>query len=137
MPSPFGHHFCTLGAFPFYSREVEVGALPRNITVVTNALAVEPVQVNAYTAGYMAVRIEAFLLGVDTQNETAQEHLVRQRANLKAEVGKDANTLTIDWRGGATETYRVFKNEDYALVFATHVQVTRMVEFSLTLNCLP
>ena len=137
MPSPTGHHFCTLGAFPFYSREIEIGPLPRNITVATNALAVEPVQVNAYIAGYMGVRIDAFLLGVDTQNETAQEHLARQRSNLKTEVAKDTNTLLIDWRGGSQETYRVFKNEDYALVFATHVQRSHLIDFSLTLNCLP
>lgn len=137
MPRPEGHHFVTLGAFPFYSRSVEVGPLPRALNVVTNALAVEPVIVNAYTSGFMAVRIDGFLLGRETQGETAQAHLIRQRANLKAEVGKDTNTLVVDWRGGGSDTYRVFQNEDFGLVYEVHVQRSNLVEFSLTLNCLP
>ena len=89
----------------------------------------------------MPIRIDGFMVGLETQDETAAEHLVRLRANLKAEVGKDSNTVSIDWRGlGTLETYRVFRNEDYALVIMDsqmHAQETHRVDFSLTLNCLP
>ena len=38
------------------------------------------------------------------------------------------------------ETYRVFKNEDYALAIMDsqmHAQDTHRVDFTITLNCLP
>lgn len=135
------HHFVTLGAFWFHALQVEIGALPRTITVCANALSAEPVQVNSFVSGYMPVRIDGFVVGLETQDETAAEHLKRLRANLKTEVGKNANTVSIDWRGlGTLETYRVFKNEDYALVIMDsqmHAQETHRVDFTLTLNCLP
>lgn len=130
--------FITLGAFSFHARSVELGALPRTITVCANALSAEPMQVNSFTSGYMPVVIDGFLQGLETIGETAIEHLERLRSNLKTEVGKDTNTLTIDWLGlGDDETYRVFKNEDYALQFMPAVQQSAFVNFTLTLNCLP
>ena len=130
--------FITLGAFPFHASEVELGARPRTVVVSCNALSAEPVQTVDYVSGFMPVTIRGWLQGLDTLNETAAEHLVRLRANLKTEVGKDSNTLSIVWLGiGTPETYRVFKNEDYALSFAKHVQATHRVDFTLTLSCLP
>ena len=38
-----------------------------------------------------------------TEGETAVEHLTRL-ANLSTEVGKDTNTLTIDWANSRPET---------------------------------
>ena len=130
--------FITLGAFPFHANAVELGAVPRTVTVSCNALSSEPVQTVAYISGFMPIRIDSWLQGLNTLGETAAEHLVRLRANLKTEVGKDHNTLSIVWRGlGTPETYRVFKNEDYALSFKPHAPATHRVDFTLTLNCLP
>jgi len=134
--------FVTLGAFPFHATGVEIGARPRTIGVSCNALSPEPVQTVDYVSGYMPVRIDGYMVGLDTESETAAEHLVRLRANLKTEVGKDHNTLTIVWRGleSSPETYRVFKNEDYALAIMDsqmHAQDTHRVDFTITLNCLP
>ena len=131
--------FLTLGAFPFRARAVEIGAVPRTITVSCNALSLEPVQTVAYVSGFMPIRIDSWLQGLDTLGETAAEHLMRLRANLKTEVGKDHNTLLINWTDvlGDLETYRVFKNEDYALSLKPHAPATHRVDFTLTLNCLP
>jgi hypothetical protein len=131
-------HFVTLGAFDFTAQQIELGPLPRSVTVASNALSSEPIQVNAFVSGFMPVAIYGFLEGMDTQDETAVEHLLRLRHNLKTEVAKDSNSLTILWDGvGAPETYRVFKNNDFGLVIPQHVQATCFLEFSLTLNCLP
>lgn len=133
--------FATLGAFPFHVTGLEIGARPRTIGVACNALSPEPVQTVDFVSGYMPVRIDGYMVGLDTTGETAAEHLVRLRANLKTEVAKDHNTVSLNWRGyGPSETYRVFKNEDYALVVMDsqmHAQDTHRVDFSLTLNCLP
>lgn len=131
--------FLTLGAFPFHAKRVVIGARPRTIGVSCNALSAEPVQTVDFVSGFMPVTIEeAWLQGLDTLSETAAHHLVRLRANLKTEVGKNHNTLSITWNWSDTlETYRVFKNEDYALTLGWTVQETHRVGFSLTLNCLP
>lgn len=132
-------HFVTLGASWFHATEIEIGALPRTITVCSNALSAEPVQVNSFVSGYMPVRIDGFMVGLETQDETATAHLIRLKKNLQTEVGKDSNTLLINWTGtlGGLETYRVFKNENYALVYTWTVQESHRIDFSLTLNCLP
>jgi len=130
--------FVTLGAFPFHATELEIGARPRTIGVSCNALSAEPVQTVDFVSGFIPVRIGGFLIGLDTAGETAAEHFQRLRANLKTEVGKDSNTLSIVWEGIATpETYRVFKNEDYALLFGLSAPVAHWNTFTLTLNCLP
>jgi len=134
--------FATLGAFPFHVTGLEIGARPRTIGVSCNALSPEPVQTVDFVSGYMPVTISGFMVGLDTTGETAAEHLKRLRANLKTEVGKDHNTLLINWTDvlGDLETYRVFRNEDYALVIMDsqmHAKYTHRVDFTLTLNCLP
>jgi hypothetical protein len=132
------HHFITLGAFPFQSRSVVVGAKPRTIGVGVNPLCSLPVETFDYISGFRPIKIVGFLLGVDTQDETAVAHLYRQRTNLKTEVEKHRNTLVIDWFGlGTLEEYTVYKNEDFDLELPSHVQYSHFVEFELTLNCLP
>lgn len=130
-------HFVTLGAFGFKAQEVEVGALPRSIAVSANALSTEPVQVNSYTPDFMLIRIDGMLQGRDTADETATAHLIRLKANLRTEVAKDTNSLTIAWNGASEEIYRVFKNTDFSLVYTWNVRASRIIVFSLTLNCLP
>jgi len=131
-------HFLTLGAFPFRAREVTLGGVPRQIGVGANALSAEPVQTTDYISGYMVVAISGFLQGVDTQGETAVAHLARLRHNLRTEVAKDSNLLTINWAGlGDLEQYRVFKNDDLALTLTWNVQASYRIDFALTLNCLP
>lgn len=129
--------FCKLGAFQFASRSVTVGAQPRTVKVQTNALATEPIQTIDYVSGYTPITIEGFLRGFDTINETSMAHLIRLKHNLKTEVAKDSNTLVITWAPGVIETYRVFKNEDFDIVIPAESRMRRIINFTLTLNCLP
>jgi len=128
--------FVVLGTFPFKAQDITVGALPRDIITSTNCLAAEPVQTVAYTSGYMQVTIEGVLEGKETAGETAEAHLTRMRANLRTEVAKDSNTLTITWPGGAVETFRVFKNNDYDQPLEWHVSASFVATYVVTLNCL-
>lgn len=128
----------TLGAFVFNPSAIRVGAKPRTINVATNALAANPIQSTAFTSGFRPITIGGFLKGVDTQGETAEEHLVRLVHNLRTEVAKNTNTLTISWANvTAPETYTVYKNEDVDLDYEAHADLTHMVEYTVTLNCLP
>lgn len=129
--------FCTLGAFAFRSDEVVIGARERTVQVNGNCLAAEPVQTVAYYSGYQPISLHGFLIGEASPGETAVECLRRLRHNLETEVAKDANTFTVDWGDGDPETYRVFKNVDFDRPLAVHILKTHLLEFSVTLTCLP
>ena len=132
------HHFVTLGAFKFKSTSVTVGPPARTIVAVSNALADGPVQVNDFISGYRKIQISGFIIGEDTQSESANEHVIRQKTNLETEVAKDINVLVIDWLAGPTETWTVYKNEEgVSFTYVTRAQKSHYVEFSVTLNCLP
>lgn len=132
-----------LGAFAFTGSngaalvgEVVIGPKPREIVTVTNALATEPVQVMAYVSGYVPVTLPVKLSGIESQGETAAEHLVRMLTNLRTEVEKDTNTLVIEPHGWAAVTYRVFLNDDFPVNIAALTQSRSVLRFDLTLNCL-
>ena len=128
----------TLGAFRFSATSVEVGALPRTIGVTCNALSPNPVQTTDFTSGYRPITIEGYLRGIDSQGETAAAHLVRLMHNLRTEVAKDTNTLTIAWPGGAAaDVYTVYKNEDVMTRHDLGADVAHRQSFAVTLNCLP
>ena len=129
--------FCTLGTFEFEANSITIGARPRTVQMNTNCLATEPVQTVAYVSGHAPVTISGFIIGTASMGETAAECLQRLRSNLETEVAKDSNTLTIDWGTGADETYRVFKNECFDIPLEVHVLKTNLIQFTLTLNCLP
>ena len=132
------HHFVTLGAFPFKATAVHIGAKPRTVNVSANALSSWIVQTTDFVSGYRPIAIEGYLQGIDTQGESAAAHLVRLRTNLKTEVQKDTNVLTFDWYGlGQTESYAVYKNEDFPIEFDISVQETHRIYFTMNLSCLP
>lgn len=127
----------TLGAFVFDAATVTIGARPRTVGVACNAISPYPVQTTDFISGYRPITIGGFLIGKDTMGETAAEHLVRLKANLRTEVAKHANSLVIQWGGVATpETYTVYKNDDVEFTHEAHVDKTHLVEFTVTLNTL-
>jgi hypothetical protein len=128
----------TLGAFTFEASSLVIRAMPRTVGVSANALAPYPMQTVDFISGYRPITISGFLRGLDTMGETAAEHLVRLKSNLRIEVAKDANILTVTWAGVATpDAWAVYKNDDVEFVHEAHIDKTHMVEFSVTLNCLP
>jgi len=130
------HHFVTLGAFPFKATGITIGGQQRTINTNANALSRRPVQTSDYISAFLVIAIEGYLQGVDTQSETAVDHLLRLRHNLKTEVRKDSNLLVIDWLGeGSLETYNVLKNDDFALTLGWTVQEIHRIDFAVTLNC--
>lgn len=135
----------TVGAFAFTGEngasingEIVVGALPRTITVASNALSAAPVQVSDFISGYRPIRLPVKLAGIESMGETAPNHLQRMLHNLRTEVEKDQNTLVIAPFGMATVyTYTVYKNEDFPIQIAALTQSRSVLVFDLTLNCLP
>jgi len=135
----------TLGSFAFdgvngaaIEGVIEVGALPRTINVSANALSAAPVQTNAFVSGFRPVKLPVKLAGIESQGETAHEHLQRMLTNLKTEVEKDQNTLLIEPYGmPVVYTYTVYKNEDFPVTIAALTQSRSVLAFELTLNCLP
>jgi hypothetical protein len=96
----------------------------------------QPSQAFNYVSGYWEIRISGHILGVDTRNETANAHVVRQMHNLEVEVSRSSNTLVIDWEDGGVETFSVHKNDSgVAFTFPTHAQKSSFVTFVVTLNC--
>jgi hypothetical protein len=142
MPS---YAIATLGAFAFDGTggaaivgDIEIGALPRTIVVAANALSTTPVQVNAYTSDFVKVKLPVKLSGIESQGETAPDHLARMLANLRTEVEKDTNTLTIaPWGMENAYTFAVYKNENFPVVIGTLTQARAVMRFDLTLTCLP
>ena len=140
MPS---YAIATLGAFVFDGAgasivgEIEIGSLPRTIVVSSNALAPAPVQVNAFTSDFRKIKLPVKLAGIESQGETAKNHLRRLLANLRTEVEKDTNTLVIQPYGmTGSYTYTVYKNEDFPVVMDALTQSRSVMKFDLTLNCL-
>jgi len=127
----------TLGAFAFTVTALRIGRLPRAVGLSANALAKYPMQTTDYVSGYRPIEIGGRIDGVETQDETAADHLQRQWSNLEAEVGKDANTLTLDFGATSPRVYTVYKNELVEIDVPEEWQVLDRVFFSLTLNCLP
>ena len=135
----------TLGAFAFDGAggaaivgDLEIGALPRTIVVSANALSTTPVQVNAYTSDFMTVKLPVKLAGIESLGETAPNHLARMLANLRTEVEKDTNTLTIaPWGMETAYTYTVAKNENFPVTITALTQSRAVMTFDLTLTCLP
>lgn len=127
----------TLGAFTFKANNVVIGKRPRTIITAANVLAAEPVQVAAYYSDFMQVRISGVMEGQTTQGESAEAHLARMRSNLKTEVGKNSNVLTIVWPFGEIEAYRVKMNEDYDEPLEWHISGSYVADYEITLNCLP
>jgi len=116
-------NLATLGGVTFHSTNIEVGGVPRALGVSTNALAPEPVQTVDYISDFMQVRIDGMFKPPNAQYEYAA---------LKAEVAKDTNTLTTP-----DGSYRVFKNNPFAINYELHSSVSGLIYFSVTLNCLP
>jgi len=139
MPS-----IATLGAFAFDGTsgasivgEIKIGGTPRTIVVSSNALSTKPVQVNAFTSGYRKIVLPVKLAGIDSQGETAKDHLHRMIVNLRTEVAKDTNTLTIELYGiGTPWSYDVYKNEPFDITLDALTQSRSVMKFDLTLNCL-
>jgi hypothetical protein len=121
-------YLCLLGAFGFHSTSVEVGAVPRTINVQTNALATEPIQTVDFVSGFMPVVIAGLFKPPNADWELA---------SLQAEVAKDSNTLLITPRGQATRTFRVFKNENFAVTYDLSAHISGLISYSVALNCLP
>lgn len=126
--------FCTLGAADFIATNIEIGARPRTIITCATALSSAPVQVGSFIPDLRPITLEGYLQGVATLSETAPAHLRRMRSNLKAVVASDSSTLTIHWKDGATESYSIGMNQDYALQFLPSVQEINRAYFSLTLS---
>ena len=128
----------TLGSLVLRAAEVDVGPLPREYGVQTNALAAAPVQTTDYISGYQQVTVQVLLQGIDTISETAAEHLRRLRSNLKAEVGRTSNTLSIDYGDGlAPDEFSVYLNDDFTYVLAPHQSQSHLAACTIILNCLP
>ena len=134
----------TLGAFAFdgsgatINGDILIGPLPRTIGVVCNALSAYPQQTTDFVSGYRQIQLPAKLAGRDTIGETAANHLQRMLANLRTEVEKDANTLVIQpWGMDDSYSYTVYKNEGFPVSFTPLSQSRSVLEFSLTLSCLP
>jgi hypothetical protein len=84
----------------------------RNVQTLSNALSAEPVQGVDYIAEYGLVRMRVRLKGIDTQGETAADHVQRQFDNLCAVVANDSNTFSVTMGGASTgKTVRVFKSD--------------------------
>ena len=83
----------------------------RGLTVNANALAEHPLQVTDFISDFGSIAFTVKLTGVDTQGETASDHLKRQIANLRAVVGKDTFTFQYRLTGeSATATYACHKS---------------------------
>jgi len=137
--------FATLGAFVFNGTsgasivgEIEIGPRPRTIGLSYNALSATIVETTDVVSGFRQITLPVKLAGQNTQNETAANHLRRMLTNLKTEVEKDHNTLTIAPHGwDAPLVYTVHKNEDFAVPFGPLAQSRAVLTFNLTLNCTP
>ena len=141
MPS---YAIATLGAFVFDGTsgaaivgDIEIGALPRTIVVSANALSTTPVQVNAFTSDFLTVKLPVKLAGIESLGETAPNHLARMLANLRTEVAKDANTLSIvPWGMETPYAFTVYKNENFPVIISPLTQARAVMRFDLTLTCL-
>jgi hypothetical protein len=134
----------TLGAFVFDGDsaalvgDLTIGAVPRTVTVAANALSSAPVQVCDYVSDYGEIAFQAKLAGRETVGETAANHLQRMLANLRTEVAKDSNTLTVDVWGMTTPyVYHIHKNADMDTVITTLTQSRSVIELAVKLKYLP
>jgi hypothetical protein len=142
MPS---YGIVTYGAFIFdgvsgaaIDGDIVVGAVPRSVTTMANALSREPVQVNDFTSDFGVIQLPVKLSGRDTLHETAPDHLQRMWDNLQTEVDKDANTLTIAVYGtSSSRVYRIFKNDDFEKTITALTQARSVMKLDLVLKYLP
>jgi len=106
----------------------------RSVATLTNALAAEPVQGADYISDYGSIAARVRLRGVETQGETAADHLERQWSNLCAFVASDTCTFSLQMRGAtAPWTARVFKSDPPVRVddFASDAARMRFVDINL------
>lgn len=130
-------NLATVGAFTFVVTSLRIGPRPRAIGMSANALAEYPVETTDYISGYRPIDISGRLAGIETQDESAADHLQRLWANLETEVAKDRNVLTLDFGSTTNRVYTVYKNELVEIVVPKEAKVLHRVNFTLTLKCLP
>ena len=108
-----------LGAFDLPIRwPITVTAPERTITVSGNALSALPAQTNDYISGFGSIAFTVVLKGVETQGETAADHLARQIANLKTQIAKDNNKFTVQFANATTvDSYDICKNKPPEVVY--------------------
>jgi hypothetical protein len=130
--------FCRLGVTHIVVTKMHIGRRQRTIGISANALAEEPVQTVDFTSGYQPIDIAGYLQGIETQDETAAEHLDRLWDNLETECRQPSNTLILDFGSPHPRTWRVFKNDQLPeFDVAASVRGTHRLAFTVTLNCLP
>lgn len=142
MPDPA---VFTLGAFVFDGDsgasivgEIVITPPPRTINVAANCLASEPVQTTAFYSDLGTISFTAKLAGIQTQGESAVDHLARMWANLVTELQKDANTGTLRISDvTAPLTYRIRKNDDPAATVSGLTQSRSVMKFDVSLRYLP
>jgi hypothetical protein len=142
MPSLWAD--CQLGAFLFTGNNgaaitgpIKIGAKPRTIPALSNALSVKPVQGPDFQPDFRQIEIVSFSLwGIESQSETAANHLKRLLTNLKTEVGRATNKLTISWWGlRVPYVYTVVKNQDFPYQIEALTQTRKRLDnLSLTLS---
>jgi hypothetical protein len=107
-----------LGSFDLPIRwPITVTAPERTLNVSGNALSILPVQTNDYVSNFGTITFVVVLKGIETEGETAADHLARQIANLKTEIASDNNTFTVQFANATTEdSYTILKNKPPTIV---------------------
>lgn len=128
-----------LGAFSIDAQwPITVTPPARVVTVSSNALSTAPVQVNDFVADFGVIQITAIVRGVETQGETAADHLARQIANLCTEVAKDTNDLVVQWGNATTSTtYHIKKSSPPTIVYDVPYGRANVAFVTIELNYLP
>ena len=110
----------------------------RTITVSSNALATDPVQVNDYISDFGVINITAIIKGTASEGETAADHVVRQITNLNTEIAKDTNTLTVTWGDSVAATaYTIYKSPPPTIAYDAPFGRADVAFVTFELNYLP
>lgn len=110
----------------------------RTVTVVANALSAAPMQVNDFISNFGVISFTVVLEGIATEGETAADHLARLIGNLKTEIAKDTNTLTIQWANATASTaYHIYKSKPPTIEYDAPYGRANVAFVAVELNYLP
>jgi hypothetical protein len=116
--------------------DIVITAPVRTVGVAANALSKRPVQTTDFISDFGTIAFHARLAGIDSESETAPDHMQRMRDNLETEVAKDSNTFLLSLFGvtSGPRSYSVVKNDHMAETITKATQSRSVIEFDVLLK---